>query len=61
MKELSMFKNCGLTLEQAERIYGRYGIAFICEGDNNEYYFESEGQEWYVVICKRPNGLIRCL
>ena len=39
----SVFKECGLTLEQAERIYGNYGIAFICEGDHNEYHIISEG------------------
>ena len=43
MKEKSMFTNCGLTLEQAEQIYGNYGIAFICEGDHNEYHIISEG------------------
>lgn len=43
MKEKSMFTNCGLTLDQAEKIYDSYGIAFICEGDHNEYHIISEG------------------
>ena len=61
MNELSVFARCGLTLEQVERFYNNYGIAFIFHGDFNEYHIESEGAEWYVVICKWPNGLIRCL
>ena len=46
-----MFGKCGLTLEQVERIYNNYKIAFICEGDFKEYHIESEEVEWYVVIC----------
>ena len=61
MKELSMFGKCGLTLEQVERIYNNYKIAFICEGDFKEYHIESEGAEWYVVICQRLNGFVRRL
>lgn len=45
MKELSMFEQCGLTLEQVERFYNNYKIAFVFHGDFNEYHIESEGAE----------------
>lgn len=45
MKELSMFGHCGLTLEQVERIYNNYKIAFVFHGDFNEYHVEPEKGE----------------
>lgn len=45
MKELSMFMQCGLTLEQVERIYNNYGICFVFHGDMNEYHIESDKSE----------------
>ena len=45
MKEYSMFSQCGLTLEQVQRIYNNYGICFICEGDLSEYHIAVEIKE----------------
>lgn len=42
MKEYSMFSQWSMTVGQAERIYENYNIAFICEGDLNEYHIENE-------------------
>ena len=58
MKEKSMFTNCGLTLAQVENIYNKYGIIFVCEGDNLEYYIESE-VDWFMNRQhKRTHGLV---
>lgn len=42
MKEFSMFSQWSMSVEQAQRIYENYNIAFICEGDMSEYYIEVE-------------------
>ena len=45
MNLLSMFSQWSMTIGQAERIYDNYNIAFVCLGDNSEYYIEMEKLE----------------
>ena len=45
MKELSTFSQWSMSVGQAERIYENYNIAFVCEGDKNEYFIETEKKE----------------
>ena len=42
MKLVSTFSQWSMSVDQAQRIYENYNIAFICEGDMNEYYIEVE-------------------
>lgn len=48
MKEYSTFSQWSMSVEQAQRIYDNYNIAFVCLGDKNEYYIEME--------TKKPNA-----
>lgn len=40
MKLVSMFSQWSMSVEQAQRIYENYNIAFVCSGDSSEYFIE---------------------
>ena len=42
MKLVSTFSQWSMSVDQAQRIYENYNIAFVCIGDGNEYYIEVE-------------------